>query len=216
MKIYQLIITVVIFSLVLGGNSGTAFARSFHREDYRKSDYRDHRKSAYRFNYSSKDDFWFHEIIKPIVWSGLEYFFNDGVFYRRTATNYIVVNAPVGARVKVLPIGYRKEIINNKFYYFYKNVCYQKTLKGFVVVTAPRRQSVVIINNVDFIPSQQIKSAQIIQEEDQGSFTVNVPNKNGSYTSVVLVKREEGYVGPQGELYFDFPSVEQLKAMYGK
>ena len=46
--------------------------------------------------------------------------------------------------------------------------------------------------------------------------TVNVPNTNGGYTSVVLKRSGNGYVGPQGEYYDQVPSVYQLKAMYGK
>lgn len=54
---------------------------------------------------------------------------------------------------------------------------------------------------------------------DQGSgdsVTVNVPNKNGGYTPVVLKKSGSGYVGPQGEYYSEFPKVSQLQAMYSK
>ncbi len=48
------------------------------------------------------------------------------------------------------------------------------------------------------------------------SVTINVPNSNGSYTPVTLVKQGDGYVGPQGEYYPNHPTVEQLKVLYGK
>jgi len=47
------------------------------------------------------------------------------------------------------------------------------------------------------------------------SVTVNVPNDNGGYTSVVLKRSGNGYVGPQGEYYEQVPTTSQLKAMYG-
>ncbi len=50
----------------------------------------------------------------------------------------------------------------------------------------------------------------------EDSFTVKIPNDNGSYTAVTLRKSGNGYVGPQGEFYERFPTLAQLKAMYGK
>ena len=46
--------------------------------------------------------------------------------------------------------------------------------------------------------------------------TVNVPNTTGGYTSVVLKRSGNGYVGPQGEYYDQIPTTAQLRAMYGK
>ena len=47
-------------------------------------------------------------------------------------------------------------------------------------------------------------------------FVVHIPNSNGSYTSVTLQKSGNGYIGPQGEYYPNNPTVEQLRALYGK
>jgi hypothetical protein len=46
--------------------------------------------------------------------------------------------------------------------------------------------------------------------------TINVPNSRGGYTLVALVKSQDGYVGPQGEYYQGYPTIEQLKVIYGK
>lgn len=46
--------------------------------------------------------------------------------------------------------------------------------------------------------------------------TVNVPSDNGGYTAVVLKRSGNGFVGPQGEYYDQVPSIDQLKAMYGR
>ncbi len=48
------------------------------------------------------------------------------------------------------------------------------------------------------------------------TLSVNIPNDNGGYTVVVLKRSGNGFVGPQGEFYPDFPKISQLKAMYGK
>jgi hypothetical protein len=46
--------------------------------------------------------------------------------------------------------------------------------------------------------------------------TVNVPNSNGGYTSVILKRSGNGFVGPQGEYYDQVPTTAQLQAMYGR
>ena len=45
---------------------------------------------------------------------------------------------------------------------------------------------------------------------------INIPNGDGSYTSVTLQKTDKGFLGPQGEFYADHPTVDQLKARYCK
>jgi hypothetical protein len=46
--------------------------------------------------------------------------------------------------------------------------------------------------------------------------TLNIPNDKGGYTAVVIKRSGNGFIGPQGEFYSDFPKVSQLKIMYGK
>ena len=52
-----------------------------------------------------------------------------------------------------------------------------------------------------------------IQAED--NFTFSIPNIRGGYTVINLRKYGNGYLGPQGEYYSEFPKIELLKAMYG-
>jgi len=48
------------------------------------------------------------------------------------------------------------------------------------------------------------------------TLVINVPNSNGSYTSVPLTVASNGtFIGPQGEIYPTQPTVEQLRQMYG-
>jgi len=45
--------------------------------------------------------------------------------------------------------------------------------------------------------------------------TMDVPNSNGSYTPVKLKQVPGGWQGPKGEIYPTFPTVDELKKVYG-
>jgi hypothetical protein len=62
-------------------------------------------------------------------------------------------------------------------------------------------------------PVQQI--IQIPAEGPPNEFTVNIPNKHGGYTAVVIKRSGIGFIGPQGEYYPEFPKVFQLEIIYG-
>ena len=44
---------------------------------------------------------------------------------------------------------------------------------------------------------------------------MNVPNSKGGFTPVRLAKHNNGYIGPQGEFYNGYPTVDQLEVLYG-
>ena len=120
----------------------------------------------------------------------------------------ILVSAPpIGAIVTVLPFGYRTIVIGEATYYYYGNVYYTVCPSGYVVVSAP-----AVNSNVVAVPSAVTYPQRVSGE----TVIVNVPNSNGSYTPVTLVKQKDGYVGPQGEFYPGHPTVDQLKVLYGK
>ena len=81
---------------------------------------------------------------------------------------------------------------------------------------------VLIASDPDQMPEDVDQPAAVVETTmpaimvgSTDSFTVNVPNSSGGYTPVVIKKWGNGYIGPQGELYFPFPEISQLKAMYG-
>ncbi|MBN1354076.1 MAG: hypothetical protein JW994_05375 [Candidatus Omnitrophica bacterium] len=72
-----------------------------------------------------------------------------------------------------------------------------------------------------FIPAPIVSIPErVIIAETPGLYgervVVNIPNSNGSYTSVTLRKYGNGYLGPQGEYYPAHPTVEDLSVLYGK
>ena len=76
----------------------------------------------------------------------------------------------------------------------------------------------VPVPEVIYQPAPEVAApvpSQIIGSDANGNFIVNVPNNAGGYTPIRIQKSGDGYLGPQGELYYPFPEVSQLKAMYG-
>jgi len=101
---------------------------------------------------------------QPVVFNGVTYYLNNGVYYIYTEYGYQAVATPVGAQV----------------------------VSPAAVTPSP------------------------VSAYTDDSITINVPNDKGGYTAVVLKKSGNGYTGPQGEYYPEFPKVSQLKMMYGK
>ena len=65
----------------------------------------------------------------------------------------------------------------------------------------------------DKIKAQQSQIDAIGQQAN--TTVVNVTNKNGSITPVVLRRVGNQWQGPRGELYNNLPTVEQLAPVYG-
>jgi len=158
-------------------------------------------------------------IAKAIVVGGLEYYYDHGYFYKRVSGGYIIVDAPVGASVEVIPSGYKVVVINGKTHYYHNDIYFVKRGKKYVVVSDPVYQVVelpqevqVITNTVPNVPVQRYQTVADTENE----FTVNILNTNGSHIPIKIVKSGDGFVGPQGEYYTEFPKVKQLTVMYGK
>jgi hypothetical protein len=109
---------------------------------------------------------------------------------------YFVGGVILGTILASIPSRREVVYVNNSPYYYYNGVYYQQIPQGYVVVNPIVTQS----------PMQMAQETVII----------NVPNKDGSYTSVTLIKTSTGYIGPQGEFYQNNPTVAQLTALYSK
>jgi hypothetical protein len=140
-----------------------------------------------------------------IVLGGHRYYHSGGVFYERRATTYVVVSPPVGAMVAAIPAGYQVVIVNGATYYTADNVYYQYTPQGYMVVAPPVSPVVSVVSAVPFPVSAA-----------EQSFTVYVPDSKSGYTAVAIKRSGNGFIGPQGEFYPEFPKVEQLRVMYSK
>jgi hypothetical protein len=63
-----------------------------------------------------------------------QYQYDQGVYYQEHDNGYQVVEAPVGATVKMIPEGSEKVVVNEKTYYYFGGTYYEKTDAGYTVV----------------------------------------------------------------------------------
>ena len=69
--------------------------------------------------------------------NGLSYHYYNGLYYRYYGGKYVVVTAPLGVRVKVLPVGYRRIVVLGRPYFYYQGTYYIKVGSSYKVVEAP-------------------------------------------------------------------------------
>jgi hypothetical protein len=80
---------------------------------------------------------------------------------------------------------------------------------------------ITYINNISApaivpLPAQPVSQLPLLPSFQPAEFIVNIPNDKGGYTPVIIKRSGNGYIGPQGEYYPEFPKVSQLKLLYGK
>lgn len=79
-----------------------------------------------------------------VTFGGAHYHYHGGYFYRKGANGYKVVVAPVGARVTVLPSGYKRIRTANKVYFAYEGTYYVRDKKRGDYVVVKRPNSITI------------------------------------------------------------------------
>ena len=200
--------------------------RDHHDDRGRFDDRRDHRDDHHFYGWRDRPHWGYHMHFLPdgyfTVWAGGQrYYYYDGLYYTYVgAGDYVIVNPPIGAFVSAIPPDFQSVSINGRIYYSNGGVYYVLTHHGYKVVPPPvvyvQPQPVVIEPPPVAAPPAPVTVVAPPVVETQDAFPINVPNDKGGYTSVVIKKKDKGYVGPQGEFYDHFPTVAQLKAMYSK
>jgi len=130
----------------------------------------------------------------------------------------VVAGLVLGAAIAELPPRCRVVYMGGVPYYYDGLYYFQRGPAGYVVVQPAVAPVVVAPPVVPAIaPPAQAPAAVVTPPVVQNSsVTVRIRNKNGSATSVMLVRKGSGYVGPQGEYYEAMPTNEQLNALYGQ
>jgi Family of unknown function (DUF6515) len=158
--------------------------------------------------------------VATLIIAGATYYYSEGIYYQRMSDRYVVVAAPVGAVVTTLPQGYQPVIIDGVPYYIINGVTYMYTPYGYQVV--PQPNTIVMQNNspapapINVVVPNSPPSPSVTPNNVDDSYTVNIPNSKGGYNLVTLKRSGNGFIGPQGEFYTEFPRIEQLKLMYAK
>ena len=194
--------------LILVSQPAQAFAWNSEWQHYPSHDrhqYRHHHQHHHSYPSYGKVVFGLPFGFISLYIGGSRYYYCDGVFYHQHGFDYVVTPPPIGAAVSFPPADCERYIINGVTYYSNEDVYFEDTRQGYVVVSPPT----MVIETARAGTIQSAKNAE-------GSYTVNIPNAKGGYTAVLLKKSGDGFTGPQGEFYSEFPSVEQLRLMYGK
>jgi len=140
-----------------------------------------------------------------IAVGGVKFYYRDGAYYHKDRHGYHAVGAPIGACIARLPRGHDVIYVDGHKYYVYNDVYYEHTRDGYVVIDRPRL-SLTKYNG-------RSKSKATAYADDE--FTLRIPDNKGGYTPVIIKRVGDGFTGPQGEYYEDFPKVKQLKVIYG-
>lgn len=171
--------------------------------------------------------------------AGAEFFYCAGLYYRYTTAGYIVIEPPIGAVIPVLPDGYSVVYVNGLPYYYYSNIYYTVapaggyvvvnptvettttvvTTPATTVVTTPATTTSTTVPATTTAPATTTKQATTTlpaATTESETFDVQIPNGNGSFTLVRLIKTKDGFLGPQGEFYAGHPTIEQLQERYVK
>jgi hypothetical protein len=141
-------------------------------------------------------------------------YYYKGTFYKKRRGGYVVVHAPIGARVRRLPVGAKRVYMNGRRYYYYNGACYRRRGLRYEVVTDP------LYEDFHFPPEVRFVDTHVYMEEEPfitgERYTIRILNERGRYTAVTIVHTDDGYLGPRGEFYAEFPDAKQLRMLYGK
>lgn len=69
--------------------------------------------------------------------NGLQYHYYNGLYYRSYNGSYVVVAAPYGVRIKVLPVGYHRIVYLGTPYFYYQGNYYVEVSGSYKTVEAP-------------------------------------------------------------------------------
>ena len=129
------------------------------------------------------------------------YYYSDGQYYQRANEEFDSVPPPVGAVVGALPAEYVSVTIGGVEYATYNGVYYMNTAGGYEVADPPAGFEGVLIAAATDNPN-----AIVVSLPD--------PSTSGQFVDIPLTRSGDGFVGPQGEYYPEFPPIEQLREMY--
>ena len=146
---------------------------------------------------------------------GDRYVYRNHRYYRESGYwwDFGVTALAVGAILASRPDNGRYVVINGQSYYYCDGNYYQQVPQGYVIVQQP------VVVSAPATNYYVAPAAPVVVQAPAGEgqpIEVNVPNSDGTFTKITLFKHGNGYKGPQGEFYQGNPTVDQLRALYGR
>jgi hypothetical protein len=103
-----------------------------------------------------------------ITFKGHRMHYHNGIFYKTNGPKYIVTRAPHGIRIKVLPLGYKRFILDKRTCFYYYGTFYQKVdgadefeviqaPAGAVVDAIPEGYETVVIDGIEYYTLDDVK-----------------------------------------------------------
>ena len=108
------------------------------------------------------------------------YFYHNGFFYRRGPRGYILINAPIGARIRALPLGYTIVRFGGLSYYYLNGAYYNyiPSENVYVVVNKPGNALNLPSNNLDQVKLYDGSTVEgIFQSGTDSTITIEVNNE---------------------------------------
>lgn len=189
-NLLTLIFVFGLLALLVGPKLSYADQRWGHHGNHQYFRYHDRPHYGFRVSAFYPDEYY------PVWVGGARYYYDDGLYYNNVGGNYVVVSPPMGAVVSSIPSDFQAVNINGVTYFTDNGVYYIHTPSGYQVVSQPQAAAVTV------------NTGNVI--------SVNVPNNGGGYTRVILKRSGNGFIGPQGEFYPEFPRVSKLQMLYGR
>jgi Family of unknown function (DUF6515) len=116
-----------------------------------------------------------------IVVGPRRYFYNGGIFYRRTRAGYAIVTAPIGARIAALPVGFVRLRIGRADYFYFNGVYYNYIPEDrvYVVVEKPAGAEDVSNLKLDLVKMYDGSTLQgVFQSATDSTITFMVNNED--------------------------------------
>ena len=198
-----------VMTMVLALPTEAEAKQRLSRFKYKKHGHFDHGHKNYRRNYSvfsSNIVFPFPKGFISISVGEKKYHYRDGAYYHKDRHGYKAVSAPIGACIARLPYGYQKFYIDGHAYYTYNDVYYKHAPDGYEVIKKPYSKR-----------TKKHKKTRYKQHHDESGdeITLSIRNKKGEHITISVKPSGDGYVGPQGEYYDEFPKIDHLRMIYG-
>jgi hypothetical protein len=155
---------------------------------------------------------------RVVVIRGAVYYVADDIYYRPGPGGYVVVEKPVEPAPPVVatPVPEASTITiyaPNKDADGFTPVVLKKIDGGYL---GPQGEFYPTMPRVSLLTEMYGIPEILRGAASDRTYFIHVPNKDGqTYTRVELTRRNNGFVGPQGEFYPIMPSVAHLAEMYG-